>query len=108
MILSSLFIAGAISAPDQPRLQIQAHTSSGEHFSRPATQTYDDSGMSGVSGPADAANDTHSNNYNEMTILKGATSTEEGFDPPPHYVEYDRGQVLTDLRPDDYKKWSIV
>jgi hypothetical protein len=64
--------------------------------------------MSGDSGPADAANDTHSNNYNEMTILKGATSTEDGFDPPPHYVEYDRGQVLTDLRPDDYKKWSIV
>jgi len=102
LILSSMFIAGAISASAQPHLTIVDHTATEVHPSRPMSNAYDDSGMSGDSGSAGATNDTHSNDYNDMTILANRTpgqADNHDFNPPPHVVEFDLGEsyALTNL-----------
>ena len=102
LILSSMFIAGAISASAQPHLTIVDHTATEVHPSRPMSNAYDDSGMSGDSGSAGATNDTHNNDYNDMTILANRTPGQgdnHDFNPPPHVVEFDLGEsyALTNL-----------
>ena len=84
-IFSGLFMAGSFSASAE-RLDIQTHTSSGEHDTYLVEYTYDDSGMSSDSGAADAGNDTHADHaYADMAVLKSSA-------PPPYFVEYDLGE----------------
>ncbi len=94
LILSIISTTGAFSASAQ-RLPIATHTSSGEHGEFQMIYTYDDSGMSGDSGSANATNDVHDFDdptFVKMGLLKNNANSSTNSTPPPHWVEYDLGE----------------
>ena len=85
--------AAGVTVASAQHLTILSHVGSPEHSSRTMDKTYNDSGMSGDSGSAGAANDTHSTDvFVDIGLLCCAAE-------PPVFIEYDLGQsfALTDL-----------
>jgi len=84
-------VAGATAA-SATHLTILSHSTDLEDFLsvRPLSNTYNDSGMSGDSGSANATNDTHINTAEAGGMIIGRPTN-----PYPGYLEYDLGESFS-------------